>query len=74
MTSEYQVKLQDGIPSDAGSLTFELPDDLPEVGDDSVWYLRLNTYLPTAPQVCHSLFIYLFALLLMFLLLDAFFV
>ncbi|BCS24974.1 uncharacterized protein APUU_41418S [Aspergillus puulaauensis] len=51
VTSEYQVKLQDGIPSDAGSVTFELPDDLPEVGDDSVWYLRLNTYLPTAPQM-----------------------
>ncbi|KAL4787026.1 hypothetical protein BJX76DRAFT_354636 [Aspergillus varians] len=48
--SEYQVKLQDGIPADAGSVTFSLPTDLPEVADDTVWYIRLATYLPTAPQ------------------------
>ncbi|KAL4882268.1 hypothetical protein BJY04DRAFT_187565 [Aspergillus karnatakaensis] len=48
--SDYQVKLEGNIPSDAGSVTFTLPDDLPEVDDDTVWYLRLDTWLPTAPQ------------------------
>ncbi|KAL4984429.1 hypothetical protein BDW68DRAFT_18896 [Aspergillus falconensis] len=49
--SDYQVKIQDGIPSDATSVTFSLPDDLPEVDDDTVWYLRLDTVLATAPQM-----------------------
>ncbi|KAL4819768.1 hypothetical protein BDW67DRAFT_154093 [Aspergillus spinulosporus] len=51
VNSDYQVKIQDGISSDATSVTFTLPDDLPEVADDTVWYLRLDTYLPTAPQM-----------------------
>lgn len=50
---------------DAGSVTFELPDDLPEVGDDSVWYLRLNTYLPTAPQVCRRVLSVIWRLLML---------
>ncbi|KAL2827958.1 hypothetical protein BDW59DRAFT_53301 [Aspergillus cavernicola] len=49
--SDYQLKLQDGIPNTAGRITFSLPDDLPDVDDDTVWYLRLDTYLPTAPQM-----------------------
>jgi hypothetical protein len=49
--SDYQVKLVDGIPLDAGRVTISLPSDLPEVDDDTVWYLRLDTWLPTAPQV-----------------------
>lgn len=51
VNSDYKVKIQDGISSDATSVIFTLPDDLPEVADDTVWYLRLDTYLPTAPQV-----------------------
>ncbi|KAL2865016.1 uncharacterized protein BJX67DRAFT_383232 [Aspergillus lucknowensis] len=49
--ADYQVRLRDGIPSDAGRVTVTLPSDLPEVDDDTVWYLRLDTWLPTAPQM-----------------------
>ncbi|KAL4914670.1 hypothetical protein BDW62DRAFT_190077 [Aspergillus aurantiobrunneus] len=48
---ESRVKVQGEIPSDADSVTFSLPADLPEVEDDTVWYLRLDTTLPTAPQM-----------------------
>ncbi|KAL3458963.1 hypothetical protein BJX64DRAFT_210728 [Aspergillus heterothallicus] len=47
---DYRVKLVDGIPLDAGRVTIRLPSDLPEVDDDTVWYIRLDTWLPTAPQ------------------------
>ncbi|KAL4929777.1 uncharacterized protein BDV17DRAFT_260981 [Aspergillus undulatus] len=51
VNADYRVKIQDGISPDAKSVSFQLPEDLPEVEDDTVWYLRLDTYLPTAPQM-----------------------
>ncbi|KAL4794987.1 hypothetical protein BDV19DRAFT_363866 [Aspergillus venezuelensis] len=51
VNADEQLKVQNGIPADATSVTFQIPSDLPEVNDDSVWYLRLDTYLPNAPQM-----------------------
>ncbi|KAL3476500.1 hypothetical protein BJX99DRAFT_141183 [Aspergillus californicus] len=49
-TWDARVQVKDGIPADADSVTFSVPDDLPAVNDDTVWYLRLDTTVPDAPQ------------------------
>ncbi|KAL4889033.1 hypothetical protein BDV59DRAFT_187410 [Aspergillus ambiguus] len=48
---ERSIKITDGIPEDDGTVTFTIPTNLPTVKDDSVWYLRLDTSLSTAPQM-----------------------
>ncbi|KAL4904348.1 hypothetical protein BDW74DRAFT_29536 [Aspergillus multicolor] len=50
--SDAEIKIrQNDIPSNATSVTFTVPTDLPEVDDETVWYLRLSTSLNTAPQM-----------------------
>lgn len=48
---DQRVKITDGVSEDGGEVTITIPDDLPAVNDDSVWYLRVDTVLSTAPQV-----------------------
>ncbi|KAI9369546.1 hypothetical protein BJX61DRAFT_136858 [Aspergillus egyptiacus] len=48
---DAQVKVLGDVPADAGSMTVTIPDNLPEVEDDSVWYMRVDTVLATAPQM-----------------------
>ena len=48
---DQRVKVTDGVSEDDGEVTITVPEDLPAVGDDSVWYLRVDTVLSTAPQV-----------------------
>lgn len=48
---DQEIKITDGIPEKDGTVTFTIPENLPAVKDDSVWYLRLSTSLSTAPQV-----------------------
>lgn len=55
LTSDYRGKVIDGISPNTTRVTITLPANLPEVEDDTVWYLRLDTYLPSAPQVSVSL-------------------
>ncbi|KAF9894794.1 hypothetical protein FE257_004415 [Aspergillus nanangensis] len=48
---DQSIKITDGIAEADGCVTFTIPDNLPVVADDSVWYLRLSTSLSTAPQM-----------------------
>ncbi|KAJ5725244.1 uncharacterized protein N7483_006601 [Penicillium malachiteum] len=45
------VKLLQGVNATSGVIDIEIPKDLPHVADGSVWYLRLDTSLDTAPQM-----------------------
>ncbi|KAI9924185.1 hypothetical protein AWENTII_003112 [Aspergillus wentii] len=47
---DQSIKITDGIPEKDGAVTITIPN-VPAVKDDSVWYLRLGTDLPTAPQM-----------------------
>lgn len=49
---DAQIKIAGDIPESVGKVDVKIPKDLPQVKDGSVWYLRLDTSLPTAPQVC----------------------
>lgn len=51
---DQQVKVTDGIPESAGAVDDKIPKTLPPVTDGSVWYLRVGTWLSTAPQLCSS--------------------
>lgn len=51
ITFDQSIPLVDGIPESAGRVTATIPADLPGVNDTSLWYLRLDTTLSTAPQV-----------------------
>ncbi|KAL5363636.1 hypothetical protein BJX96DRAFT_156010 [Aspergillus floccosus] len=48
---DQEIKITDGIPEKAGTVTFTIPKNVSAVKDDSVWYLRLSTSLSTAPQM-----------------------
>lgn len=39
-----------------GEVEFTVPGDLPQVEDESAWYLRLDAALSEAPQVCSFFF------------------
>ncbi|KAE8147828.1 hypothetical protein BDV25DRAFT_159550 [Aspergillus avenaceus] len=45
------VNVKGNITESDGAVSITIPTDLPEVADDSVWYLRLDTSLSTAPQM-----------------------
>ncbi|KAB8078123.1 hypothetical protein BDV29DRAFT_166928 [Aspergillus leporis] len=48
---DQEVLVKKEIPEADGYVTIVIPQDLPEVADDSVWYLRFSTSLNTAPQM-----------------------
>ena len=48
---DKEIKLKDGFSEKDGAVTITIPEDLPAVNDDSVWYLRLSGSLSTAPQM-----------------------
>lgn len=48
---DQRVRIADGVSEDDGEVTITIPDDLPSVEDNSVWYLRVDTSLLEAPQV-----------------------
>lgn len=48
--AESIIVKRDGVED--GKVDWTVPDDLPQVEDNSVWYLRLDATLSTAPQVC----------------------
>ncbi|KAJ6031847.1 hypothetical protein N7540_002579 [Penicillium herquei] len=45
------IKLLQGVNATSGVIDIKIPKDLPHVADGSVWYLRLDTSLDTAPQM-----------------------
>lgn len=45
------VKIAQGINATSGVVNVKIPTNLPHVKDETVWYLRLDTSLDTAPQV-----------------------
>ncbi|KAA8647476.1 uncharacterized protein ATNIH1004_006169 [Aspergillus tanneri] len=47
---DQSIEIQSDIPESQGVVTITIPENLPVVKDYSVWYLRLSTYLPDAPQ------------------------
>lgn len=57
---DAQIKIAGDIPESAGKVDVKIPKVLPQVKDGSVWYLRLDTSLPTAPQVCNNVGRWLF--------------
>ena len=50
---DHRVKVKGDIAESDGAVTITIPTDLPAVDDETVWYLRLDTTLSTAPQVSH---------------------
>ncbi|KAI9039429.1 uncharacterized protein KD926_009443 [Aspergillus affinis] len=48
---DKRVKITDGVNEHNGKVTITVPKNLPTVKDDSVWYLRVDTVLSTAPQM-----------------------
>jgi hypothetical protein len=53
VTAEQTVILYGGIKEEDGKFRAQIPKSLPDVKDDSLWYLRIETVLETAPQVCN---------------------
>ncbi|KAJ5747085.1 uncharacterized protein N7511_008781 [Penicillium nucicola] len=48
---DQSVKIATGIKEKAGVVDVVIPKNLPHVNDGSVWYLRVQTGLSTAPQM-----------------------
>ncbi|KAJ5204821.1 uncharacterized protein N7498_005700 [Penicillium cinerascens] len=48
---DKRIQIASGIAESAGVVDVKIPSDLPHVKDDSVWYLRIDTSLTTAPQM-----------------------
>ncbi|KAF7588108.1 hypothetical protein BBP40_006172 [Aspergillus hancockii] len=48
---DEQVQVKKDIPEQDGYVTIVIPQNLPAVNDDTVWYLRFSTSLSTAPQM-----------------------
>ncbi|KAF4216909.1 hypothetical protein CNMCM8980_007959 [Aspergillus fumigatiaffinis] len=51
VTAEQTVILYGGIKEEDGKFRAQIPKSLPDVKDDSLWYLRIETVLETAPQM-----------------------
>jgi hypothetical protein len=55
--SDYKIVMynnpQLGPSGVTAEQTAQIPKSLPDVKDDSLWYLRIETVLETAPQVCN---------------------
>ncbi|RJE27432.1 hypothetical protein PHISCL_00166 [Aspergillus sclerotialis] len=49
---DHSMPLLRDIPESDGGMSITIPADLPDVSDSSVWYLRVQTTLSNAPQVC----------------------
>ncbi|CDM38287.1 hypothetical protein DTO013E5_8706 [Penicillium roqueforti] len=45
------IRIASGINETAGVVDVTIPKNLPAVEDASLWYLRIGTSLPTAPQM-----------------------
>ncbi|QQK42024.1 hypothetical protein Pdw03_4878 [Penicillium digitatum] len=48
---DKSIKITGGIKEKAGLVDVTIPKDLPQVKDGSLWYLRIDTSLSTAPQM-----------------------
>ncbi|PLB45411.1 hypothetical protein P170DRAFT_389205 [Aspergillus steynii IBT 23096] len=48
---DQSLKLKTGIRESDGAVTVTIPNNVTAVKDSSVWYLRVDTYLPNAPQM-----------------------
>lgn len=53
------IKIEQGINATCGHIYVKIPAKLPAVQHGDLWYLRLDTSLDTAPQVCFY-FLFLF--------------
>lgn len=51
---DKRIQIASGISGSAGVVDVTIPKNLPQVKDGSLWYLRIDTSLSTAPQVCSS--------------------
>lgn len=49
---DAQVKVMNGIKNTVEEVAIKIPENLPKVNNTDVWYLRLDTVLVNAPQVC----------------------
>lgn len=49
---DQSLPLLRDVPESDGGMSITIPADLPDVPDSSVWYLRIQTTLSNAPQVC----------------------
>lgn len=49
---DQSIKITSGIKEKAGVIDVTIPKNLPQVKEGSLWYLRVQTSLSTAPQVC----------------------
>lgn len=49
---DKRIQIASGISGSAGVVDVTIPKNLPQVKDGSLWYLRIDSSLPTAPQVC----------------------
>ncbi|KAJ6111003.1 hypothetical protein N7486_003238 [Penicillium sp. IBT 16267x] len=45
------IKIEQGINATCGHIYVKIPEKLPAVQDESLWYLRLDSSLDTAPQM-----------------------
>lgn len=46
------IKIEQGINATCGHIYVKIPEKLPAVQHGDLWYLRLDSSLDTAPQVC----------------------
>lgn len=49
---DQSIKITSGFKEKAGAVDVTIPKNLPEVENGSLWYLRVQASLSTAPQVC----------------------
>ncbi|KAJ5332707.1 hypothetical protein N7541_002515 [Penicillium brevicompactum] len=48
---DQSIKITSGIKEKAGVIDVTIPKNLPQVKEGSLWYLRVQTSLSTAPQM-----------------------
>ncbi|KAJ6120968.1 hypothetical protein N7523_005248 [Penicillium sp. IBT 18751x] len=48
---DQRIRIASGIDGSAGKVDVTIPKNLPHVKDGSVWYLRIDTSLSSAPQM-----------------------
>lgn len=57
---DQSIKIATQVDGTSGTINVKIPSNLPKVKNDTVWYLRLDTDLATAPQVCFFFFFFFF--------------
>ncbi|KAJ5226304.1 hypothetical protein N7468_007529 [Penicillium chermesinum] len=48
---DQSIKIATGVDGSSGAIDVKIPAHIPKVKDGDVWYLRVGTELPTAPQM-----------------------